>query len=316
MKPDFPIGLQSASTISGKIDLLFYSLLGLSCVVILGVVTFMVVFMVRYRRGSPADRTPTPERTKRIIENTWITVPLLLFMATFVWGAVLYDYERIPPADSREVFVVAKQWMWKMQHIEGQREIDTLHVPRGVPIKLVMISQDVIHSFFVPAFRIKQDVLPGRYLIVWFEATKAGEYRILCAEYCGAHHADMNGRVIVMEPGDYARWLERNAVAAGLAGEGAKLFRKYGCSGCHGDHASAHAPRLEGLYGSAVGLRSGGTALVNDDYLRQSIVRPSAQVVAGYEDVMPAYEGQLKEDQIQRIITYIKSLSATAEAQQ
>lgn len=313
MNEHFPIKLIAASTMSSKMDLLFYSLLGLSVLVILGVVAFMVYFMAKYRRGSPADRSPTPEPIKHLIEWTWIGVPMLFFLATFAWGAILYHEEQTPPANAREVFVVAKQWMWKLQHMEGQREIDTLHVPRGYPIKLIMISQDVIHSFFVPAFRIKQDVLPGRYTMAWFEATRSGTYRIECAEYCGAHHADMGGTVVVMEPDDYARWLEKTALAAGLAGEGEKLFRKHGCSGCHGDHASAHAPKLEGLYGSLVGLRGGASATANDDYLRQSIVKPSFQVVAGYQDVMPSYDGQLKEDEIEQIVTYIRSLSGKAE---
>jgi len=315
MSLSYQIPLKAASTVATPVDVLFYSLLALSTIVIFGVVAFMVYFMAKYRRGSPADRTPTPTRVKHMIEYTWILIPLGLFLGTFLWGAILYYRLEVPPPNAQEVFVVAKQWMWKFQHLEGEREIDILHVPRGVPIKLIMTSQDVIHSFYVPAFRIKQDVLPGRYFVTWFNATETGHYLIECAEYCGTHHADMHGRVVVMEPAEYARWLEITSVKAGLAGEGEKLFRHFGCSGCHGEHASANAPKMEGLYGRLVGLRGGRSVVADDNYLRRSIVRPSDDIVAGYDDVMPAYDGQIKEDQIEQIITYIRSLSGEAETQ-
>jgi cytochrome c oxidase subunit 2 len=213
--------------------------------------------------------------------------------------------EETPPADALTIYVVGKQWMWKVQHPEGPRELDELHVPVGKPIRLVLASQDVIHDFFVPAFRMKQDVVPGRYRTEWFQATKVGEYRLFCSEYCGTSHARMTGRVVVMAPADYQRWLARGN-ATDLASQGAALFRRNGCSGCHGPGASVHAPPLDGIYGKPQPLQGGGFAVADEAYLRDAILLPTKHVVAGYEPIMPSFQGQLSEEEVFALVAYLK----------
>ena len=193
------------------------------------------------------------------MEIAWTLTPLAIFLAMFVWAANLYYEHATPPDDAMDVYVVGKQWMWKLQHASGRREINELHVPLGRPVKLVMTSQDVIHDFFVPAFRIKQDVLPGRYTTLWFTATRHGDYHLFCAQYCGTDHSRMIGRVIVMAPAAFAEWLASGNGPPTMAAQGAALFRQYGCSGCHGANATVHAPQLEGLFGRPVQLADGST---------------------------------------------------------
>src|SRR5581483_5283829 len=217
------------------------------------------------------------------------------------------------PPDAMEVFVVAKQWMWKLQHPGGQREIDELHVPRGRAVKLVMTSQDVIHSFYVPAFRLKQDVLPGRYTEMWFVATTAGRFHLFCAEYCGTDHAHMGGDVVVMEPAAFDQWLNEHRGAADMATRGEMLFRQYGCSGCHGQNATVHAPNLAGIFGKPVPLSDGTTVIADERYIRDSILLPRKEVAAGYPPIMPSFAGQIEEDDILDLIAYVKSLAPTQE---
>jgi cytochrome c oxidase subunit 2 len=213
------------------------------------------------------------------------------------------------------VFVVAKQWMWRLQHPDGRREINELHVARGRAVKLIMTSEDVIHSFFVPAFRVKQDVLPGRYTTLWFTATKDGEFHLFCAEYCGTDHARMGGRIVVLEPAEYARWLNAATPARSMAERGAQLFRQLGCSGCHAAAATVAAPKLEGLYGKPVPLEGGGTVIADERYLRDSILLPRKEVVAGYAPIMPSFAGAVSEDQLLDLIAYIKSLANQEQRQ-
>ena len=296
----------SASSIAPSVDLLFYSLLALSALVIIGVSAFIVVFAVRYRRGSAVARRDITRRPKW--ELTWTLVPLALFLGICAWAGKLYFELYSPPGDAQPVYVVAKQWMWKIQHPGGQREINQLHVPRGRPVKLIMTSQDVIHSFFVPAFRIKQDVVPGRYTSAWFTATKDGEYELLCAEYCGTDHSKMGGRVVVMGPQEYQRWLHAQPASEGLAAQGERRFREFGCSGCHGPNSAVHAPSLEGVFGGPVHLQSGETVIADERYIRDSILQPARQVVAGYQPLMPSFQGQIDEAQMLQLIAYIQSI--------
>lgn len=298
-----------ASAAAGQTDALLLALTLVSVLVVGGISLTIVFFAVRWRAGSKAPAGPTPQRNA-VLEALWIGIPLLVFLAIFVWAAVLYHGLRTPPADALTIDVVAKQWMWKIQHAGGQREINELHVPVGRAIELVMTSQDVIHSFFVPAFRIKQDVLPGRYTTLSFTPTKAGRYQLFCAEFCGTSHSMMRGSVIVMSPSEYSDWLAANPGEESLAAQGEALFRQFGCSGCHGASSSVHAPDLNGLYGRQVILSSGKQVRADDRYIRDSILLPAIQVVAGYTPIMPSFKGQLSEEDILKLVAYIRSLAA------
>ncbi|HEX8963693.1 MAG TPA: cytochrome c oxidase subunit II [Rhodocyclaceae bacterium] len=296
----------AASTMAVRIDRVFLYLILSTGLVALGIAATLLAFSIRYRRGAKVDRT-LPPAGNRPLEIAWIAVPLLVFLTMFVWAAYEYVQDALPPAGAMPVFVVAKQWMWKPQHENGRREIDELHVPVGTPVRLVMTSQDVIHSFFVPAFRIKQDLVPGRYTTAWFEATRAGEYPLFCAEYCGSQHSMMRGRIIAMEPAAFARWLEQGATPGGMAGRGFELFRHYGCSGCHAAGSSVHAPDLNGLLGSVVHLSDGRSIIADEAYVRDSVLLPKKDVVAGFAPIMPSFAGQIPEEDLMAIIEYIRS---------
>ena len=310
MNGTFHMFLPEASSLAPRIDLLFWFRVGLCGLVALAVVVAVVYFCVRYRRGSLADRTGWHGQNLGL-ELGWIIAPFVMFVAVFIWSLLLFAEARTPPPDAQTLYVVAKQWMWKVQHPSGQREINTLHVPSGTPVRLTMTSQDVIHSFFVPAFRVKQDVLPGRYTELWFTATRVGRFPLQCAEYCGLDHSRMGGVVIVMAPADYASWLAGHSTALSLAASGERLFRSKGCSGCHGSNASVHAPDLSGLYGSVVHLSDGSAVKADERYLHDSILLPRSQIVAGYAPIMPSFAGQLSEEEVLALIAYIKSSSAT-----
>jgi cytochrome c oxidase subunit 2 len=276
----------------------------------------LVIFLaVRYRRGSNAKRGPLPEIVSREFEIGWTSATLFLFAFLFWWAASADLKSLAAPADALEIHVVAKQWMWKTQHPNGAREIDALHIPLGKPVRLVMTSQDVIHSFFVPAFRVKQDVVPGRSTEIWFNATKAGVFPLLCAEYCGTDHSMMRGRIVVMRPEDYADWLTQQPEGDDLVHVGAKLFVAQGCSGCHAESSSVHAPKLAGLYGRTVSLSDGRQVKVDDGYIRDSILQPKRDIVAGYEPTMPSFAGLLDDGEIQSLTAYIRSLASQTEKQ-
>jgi len=297
--------LPEASANAHSVDVLWWSMVGLCAAIAIGVFVVMFVFCIRYRKGRPADHHLARETLP--VELTWTVVPFLIFMGVFAWSLVLYARSRTPPADAETIYVVAKQWMWKIQHPGGQREINTLHVPEGIPIRLMMTSQDVIHSFYVPAFRVKQDVLPDRYTELWFTATRIGDYRLFCTQYCGLDHSRMGGEVIVMSPKAYAGWLDQHNTGTSLAEQGAALFRAKGCSGCHGPNASVHAPDLDGIYGRIVHLSDGSTVVADDRYIHDSIMLPDKQIVAGYAPIMPSFSGELTESQVLAIIAYLKS---------
>ncbi|MGZ5094070.1 MAG: cytochrome c oxidase subunit II [Burkholderiales bacterium] len=296
----------SASDAADRVDVLFFSMVGITGTVAIGIFAVMAFFLIRYRHGSSASRTAPPSRNLPV-EAVWIGLPLLIFLCIFAWAA--YDYSALytPPADAAPVYIVAKQWMWRLQHANGRREIDELHVPLGKPVRLIMTSQDVIHSFYAPALRIKQDVVPGRYTSIWFRPTVAGEYHLLCAEYCGTHHAGMHGRIVVMQPAEFSQWISSGTEAPGLAERGFTLFRQYGCSGCHSVQSSVHAPDLNGLIGRTVHLSDGRTLTADESYVRDSILLPKKDVVAGFDPIMPSFAGQIGEEDIEAIIHYIRS---------
>lgn len=306
MNAAFHLFPPSASAAAARYDTLFLALFLLTGFVALAVTFLIVYFSIRYRKGSRADRSQAPT-TGRGIEIAWTVIPLLLFLGTFAWAA--YDYLQLyrEPPDAMPIFVVAKQWMWKLEHTNGRREIDELHVPLGQPVRLVMTSQDVIHSFFVPAFRIKQDVVPGRYTTIWFKPTQAGEFHLFCAEYCGTDHAGMRGRIVVMRPSEFAAWLQAGNTQPGIAARGFELFRRYGCSGCHEAQSSVHAPDLHGLLGRTVHLSDGRTLIADEAYIRDSVLLPKKDVVAGFEPIMPSFAGQITEEDLLAIIEYIRS---------
>lgn len=303
--------LPEASSVAPRVDVLFWYMVGLCGFVALGIFATMVYFGIKYRKGSPADRTGKHKQSIGI-EVTWTLVPFGMFLAVFIWSLFVFARLHSPPRDAQTVYVVAKQWMWKIQHSGGQREINVLHVPLGQPIRLVMISQDVIHSFGLPAFRLKQDVLPGSYTNLWFTPTETGRFSFFCDQYCGLDHSKMVGEVVVMPPAAYARWLEQNPGPENVAARGAALFRSRGCSGCHGANASVHAPDLDGLYGRTVHLADGSTVIADDRYIHDSILLPDKQVVAGFAPIMPSFEGQLSEEEILELVAYIKATTATA----
>jgi cytochrome c oxidase subunit 2 len=302
---NFRILEQSASSMAHRVDLLFTSMLLLTGIVALGVLAAIVFFSVRYRQGARVSRGNV--QRKLGIEIAWTVIPLLLFIVIFAWAARDFIALYTPPQDALPVYVVAKQWMWKLQHRSGRREINELHVPLGQPVRLVMTSQDAIHSFYVPAFRLKQDVLPGRYTSLWFTPTQLGEFRLFCAEYCGSQHSQMIGRVVVMKPADYARWSSEGTTSPSLAQYGFARFRELGCSGCHAAGSSVHAPSLRGLLGREVHLQDGRTLIADENYIRDSILLPKKDVVAGFEPVMPSFAGQVSEEDIQALIAYIRA---------
>lgn len=294
------------------VDRLLWFTIAISVFFTVLIFILLFVFAIKYRRRSD-DEIPHQIHGNLPFEITWTAIPALIMVVLFVWGTkVFVRYER-PPAQADHIYVVAKQWMWKIQHPEGPREIDALHVPVGVPVELIMTSQDVIHDFAVPAFRLKRDVLPDRYTTQWFTPTEVGDYRFYCDQYCGTFHSHMRGIVHVMTKGAYEKWLSGNmSHSESMAAAGAKLYESYGCITCHG---TGKAPPYVGLYGSTVRLEGGGTVVADDAYIRQSILQPSSQIVLGYKPIMPTFQGQISETQILDIIAYIKSLATTPNAQ-
>jgi cytochrome c oxidase subunit 2 len=298
---------EQASTTAREVDKVFYFLASICGAVGLMVAFLLIFFAVHYRRRPGQIGPPPKTESSRALEWCWTLTPLGIFMVMFVWGGTVYFGAFRAPDDATPIYVVAKQWMWKFQHPEGQREINTLHVAIGQPVKLIMTSEDVIHSFFVPEFRVHMDVLPERYTSVWFNPTLAGEYHLFCSQYCGTDHAGMVGTVTVLEPADYERWLHYGAEGS-LALEGRKTFLKYRCLSCHSADENARAPVLEALYGKPVHLRDGRTVIADEGYIRESIYDPGAKIVAGYDNIMPTFRGQVSEEEIIQLIAFIRSL--------
>lgn len=303
---------ERASSFARDVDALYFFLI-ISTGALATVLAVLVLgFTYRYRRRSEFE-IPPQIKSSRWMEYGWTGGTLVLFLVFFLWGTKVFLELQVPPHNALELSAVGKQWMWYVQHTEGQRELNELHVPVNRDVRITLASQDVIHSFFIPAFRIKQDVLPGRYTTLWFRATKPGEYHLFCAEYCGAKHSGMVGTVFAMDPAAYAEWLNTGAVEGTLASRGEKLYQQYGCSTCHELNGSGQAPNFRGLYGSVVRLEGEKTVIADDSYLRESILQSDAKIVLGYKSIMPVFQGQLSEDQVFALIAYIKALSRPAE---
>jgi cytochrome c oxidase subunit 2 len=305
-----------ASEHARHVDWILFGLLGVSAAIIGLVVALLLVFGIRYRRGSRALRGPLPEWVSRDVEIGWTVATLFAFIFIFWYAAASFLTTISAAPNALEIHVVGKQWMWKIEHANGVREINELHAPVGIPVKLVMISQDVIHSFFLPALRIKQDVLPGRYTSESFTADKPGTYSLFCAEYCGTDHARMGGQLVIMSKPDYQKWLDAQPAAGNLAGKGRQLFVRLGCAGCHFEKGHRRAPDLAGVYGSYVELADGRTVRADEAYLRDSILQPKRDIVAGYTPIMPSFEGTVSEDQIFELVAFIKSYAGDAEKTQ
>lgn len=302
----FPLLPKEASTLAPGVDRLLLFAIGISVFFAALIFILLFVFAIKYRRRSP-DEVPVQIHGSLALEIIWTVIPVIIVIILFVWGTKLFVRDVSPPANAVHIYVVGKQWMWKLQHPEGPQEINELHIPVGVPVELILTSQDVIHDFSVPAFRIKTDVLPDRYVTLWFTATQTGRFHLFCDQYCGTFHSQMRGFVDVMSQRDYARWLSGGMQhSVSMAAAGAKLYEQFGCVTCHG---MGKAPPFVGLYGSKVNLQGGQTVVADDAYIRQSILEPSSQIVLGYKPIMPTFQGQISEDQILDITAYIQSLA-------
>jgi len=312
MFDNLPLWPARASTGAANVDALYIFLVLLAGFMSAAIFSMILVFALRYRRQS--GREAEQIEGSNALEITWSVVPLGIFIVIFAWGAFIYFQERTPPRGATEIYVVAKQWMWKLEHVEGQREINELHVPVGRDIEMIMTSQDVIHSFYVPAFRIKQDVLPGRYTTAWFRATKPGVYHLFCAEYCGTQHSGMIGQVVVMEPAQYEAWLSGGSSSGSLASNGESIFQQLGCVTCHRSDTQGRGPNLVGVFGKPVLLEDGRTVIADENYIRESILSPSAKIVKGFRPIMPVFQGLVSEEQLTELVAYVKSLSAPPTA--
>lgn len=306
----------AATPYANRVDGLFWAMTGICGVVTIGIALTIAYFCFRYRKGTRVDRKlpdlAAGKKRSREIETVWIAVPFAFFLIFFGWGARLYYNYDEPPRNALEIFVTAKQWMWKVEHSNGRREINELHVPVDRPIKLVMTSQDVIHDFYVPAFREKRDVLPGRYTVLWFQPTVTGVYPLRCDEFCGTGHSLMIGSVDVMSQDAYGRWLARGSEEPTLARLGFERFRELGCSGCHGPSSTIHAPSLAGLYGRMVPLADGSFVRFDDGYIRDKILQPAKRIPAGYANDMPSFQGRVSEQDLLELTAYIRSLADTS----
>ena len=305
---DYPLLLwpAAASRAAAHVDYLISAFtlvtLLLTVPIFLAITWFALAYRAnrRVERGNPSDRNV-------VIEMSWMLIPFFLTLGFFAWGAQLFDVSRHPPANAMVIQAIGRQWMWKFQHPGGQGEINDLHVPTGQAVVINMISQDVIHSLYLPAFRVQMETLPGRYTQVWFTADRPGAYRLYCSEYCGTDHSVMDGEIYVMKPGDYEHWLNSAGASQSLAASGKKLFASYGCSGCHGGASTVRAPSLVGLYERPVPMADGGTRIADDTYLRDKILNPDHDLIAGYKQVMPSFAGIIPEDELIQLIAYVKS---------
>jgi len=302
-----PLFPEAASTMAGRVDALYFFLLLVAGFFSLLIAGLIVYYAIRFRRRSP-DSVGARIHGGLALEITWTVIPFLITMVIFVWGASVFFAMSKPPVETLNIYVVGKQWMWKFQHLDGQREINELHVPVGRPVKLLMTSEDVIHDVFVPAFRIKADVVPGRYTSIWFQPTKPGRYRLFCAEYCGTRHSGMTGEVVVMQADEYQAWLAGGAGEGSLASAGQKLFNDLACNTCHRPDTQGRGPMLQNMFGRMQNLQDGSTIVVDEAYLRESILNPSAKITAGFQPIMPTFQGLVSEEGLLELIEYLKAL--------
>ena len=311
---NFPLFPPEASKIAPQMDALYIFMVLVSLVGLTLVILLVLSFSLLYHKQRHPHAVQIEGST--LLEATWTIIPLGLFLIMFVWGALIYFRVYTPPANAMNIYVVGKQWMWKAEHPGGQHEIDALHVPVNRPVQLTLISQDVFHSFSVPAFRVKREAIPGRYTSVWFEATQVGTFHIFCTQYCGTNHSQMIGDVVVMTPDDFKAWLASSTSGASLAQNGERLFASLSCNACHNARPDARGPSLVNVYGSKLSLANGETTLVDDAYLRQAILNPSQHITQGYAPIMPTYQGQVSEEGVIALVEYIKHLDSDYRVQQ
>jgi cytochrome c oxidase subunit 2 len=309
-----PLFPESASTMSTRVDHVYFFLLAVAVFFSVLIAGLVVYYAVKYRRRTPGSVGHSIEGGLPL-EIAWTVIPALITVVMFGWGASVFFAEQRAPDETINIYVVGKQWMWKFQHLDGQREIDELHVPVGRAVKLIMTSEDVIHDLFVPAFRVKADIVPGRYTTIWFQATKPGRYRLFCAEYCGTRHSGMTGDVIVMEPNDYQAWLSGGGPEGSLASSGEKLFNDLACNTCHKPDSQGRGPMLQNLFGRTQSVQNGATVVADEAYIRESILNPRAKIVAGFQPIMPTYQGLVSEEGLLELVEYVKSLKTTPPAQ-
>jgi cytochrome c oxidase subunit 2 len=302
-----------ASNLAASQDAVLLGLIAASVLTTALIVGVMLYFGVKYRKGSSADRTPMDHATAAKIEVAWLVPTAVVFLGFFFWGGYVFYRAYTPPlGDALQMNVIGKQWMWKIQHPDGILEFNELHVPVGQTVVLTMTSEDVVHSFGIPAFRVKKDVIPGTYTRLWFRPTEPGRFHLTCNQYCGLDHSRMRGEVIAMTPADYAQWLVRQRPSESLAQKGRALYDVYGCAACHGPDANAHAPSLAGLYGRTVTLGGGARVVADSTYIRDAILDPKRQVVAGYQPIMPSYQGRIDEEGVLALIGYLRTRKAEA----
>jgi cytochrome c oxidase subunit 2 len=311
---NFQLYPPEASTIAPQSDALYFFMVLVSMIGLTIVILLITSFSILYRR----ERNPVATQIEgsTLLEATWTIIPLGLFLIMFVWGSLLYFRIYTPPANAMNIYVVGKQWMWKAEHPGGQHEINSLHIPTGRPVQLTIISQDVFHSFSIPAFRVKREAIPGRYTTVWFEATTVGTYHLFCTQYCGTNHSAMIGDIVVQTPDDFKKWLAESTSGMSLAQNGERLFASLSCNACHNGRPDSRGPSLANVYGSKLALAGGGTATADEAYLRESILNPSQHVTQGYAPIMPTYQGQVSEDGVISLVEYIKNLNSNYRVEQ
>jgi len=307
VQSEMPLYPEQASNFAPQVDNLVLFMIAVCLVFAVAICAAVIYFMFRYQRERP-DEIGVPIHGDLRLEIAWIVLPFFLLLAMFGWGAAIYVDYRHTPADTLDIYVIGKQWMWKLQQPDGRKEINELHIPVNRNIRLIMASEDVIHDFSVPSFRVKMNVVPGHYNNMWFRPTRPGRYHFFCSQYCGTNHAVMGGWVTVMEPDDYAKWLSGNTGSGDPVAVGEKLYSGLACNTCHSNDGKGRGPSYYGVYGSKVKLADGSTVTADDVYIRESILQPNAKIVAGYAPVMPSFQGLVSEEQILALTAYIKSL--------
>ena len=299
---------QAASQAASQADYLILAFTAVTLLLTVPIFLAITYFAFKYRAGRKVDRTTSDERSN-LIEISWMLIPFVMTLVFFVLGSRLFSEQKNPPANAMQITAIGRQWMWKFQHPGGQSEINDLHVPEGQPVVIRMISQDVIHALYIPALRIQMDTIPGRYTDIWFKADKTGAFHLFCSEYCGTDHSEMDGTLTIMKPVDYQKWLTQSASGQSVVSAGEVVFQSYGCSGCHRANSTVKAPSLAGLYQKPVPLEAGGTIVADDSYIRDKILNPNDNKIAGYKQNMPSFKGKIAEEDLVRVVAYVKSLS-------
>ncbi len=312
MLEGIPLFPEQASNLAPEVDNLYFGITAITAFFAILVVVLIIVFAIKYR-DKTGQKVGAPITGSIPLEVGWSIIPFIISMGIFVWATIVFFHLVRAPEQTLEIYSTGKRWMWRFQHLDGASEINTLHVPLGRPVKVIFTSEDVLHSLFIPAFRVKADAIPGRYSSIWFTATKTGEYHLFCTEYCGTKHSGMIGTVTVMEPGDYQSWLSGGG-GMSMASRGEQLFQQLGCVGCHLDNGSGRGPALAGKYGMQETLANGTTVTVDDTYIRESILTPQMKLVAGYGPVMPTFQGLVNEEGVMSLIEYIKTLPPAGQA--